>query len=1709
MTSNILCKKSLNSFIFLFLLCVLQIQIYAQRTTPGTAPGTPAGSTSLSDIDTINYFTGHLNVSIPITNLGGRGEAALPYSIQLEQNSWTEKYIIQEPSGNYLYYPERNESGTPAVFNNVYSGTPSMRTIQSWSGAYENCSNGEWATHTLTLLQFTAPNGTTYDLRDQNHNGRINEVGFCGTSWGNYYNRGTIFKSSDGSAATFVSDQPISDFLYPYEHNDPPPTGYLYLRNGMTYRFENGRFLWMRDRNGNVISQVTTNNNGVESIKLVDSLNREITFPVSGQPDVDTVRYQGFGGNDRNVNVHWGTLGNSLRSGQTLKTYQQLFPQMNFASDGIFNPQVISKIVLPNNLEYKLYYNSYGDIARIELPTGGAIEYEYGDGSNGGDVGRVMERRLYADGTNLSQKMVFGVATANQYDVVVTVDTYGTSLINRTKHFYSSEPLGLGYSYNMYSSWKDGKEYQTQIFAEDGTTLLRQTNQTWAQRAPVSWWTANPNFAPSNDPRVIESTTLLADSNQISKQTFTYDNFNNLTDTYDYDYGIGAPGQFLRRSHADYLVTNPVNNINYNSNGIYILGLAAQTWTSSDIAGNNKVSLTQFEYDNYATDQNHAALVARTNISGHDSNFGDVYATRGNVTQVKSFADAQNQTGGVSVYTQYDIAGNPVKTTDAKGNSITIDYSDRFGSPDAEARSNSASSQLNGQNTFAFATSATNQLGWTTYAQFDYYTGFGVDAEDINGVVNTIFYNDALDRPTQSITANNISNLRSQTTIVYDDTNRNVTATADLFSFGDGKAKVESFYDKLGRTIESRKYETGGYTAANTVYDALGRAYKATNPYRPFLNETQIWTTSEYDALGRVTKIKTPDNAEVTKSYLGSSTIVTDQAGKKRKGISDALGRMTRVIEDPDGQNLVTDYVFDTLGNLRKTTQDEQSRYFTYNSLGRLLYAKQPEQEVNAAFAATDSITGNTQWSVKYQYDNNGNITSTTDAKGVSVTGTYDNLNRLTFRDYSDSTPDVTFTYDDSTIANSKGKVTKVSSSASETKYTSFDIAGRLLTHQQITDGQAYNTAYSYNLAGALIEETYPSGRVVRNTFDQDGDLSQVQSRRASTGFHTYAGSFTYNSAGAVEKMQLGNGRWETTAYNNRLQVTQMGLGVTNADQNLLKLEYNYGAAAQNNGSLKEQKITVPTVGANQGFTATQTYAYDNLNRIQSATENVSSQQTWKQTFQYDRYGNKSFDAANTTTLGSCPQTVCNPTISTGNNRFSTGQGYSYDSAGNVTQDAEARQFLYDAENHQKEVKDAGNNSIGQYFYDGEGKRVKKISNAETVIFVYDGGGQLVAEYSTALSQVPQVSYLTADVIGSPRIITDQNGNVTSRKDYTAFGEETFTANRTQGLGYQPDNLRQDYTGYQKDDESGLDFAQARYYNSSHGRFTSVDPLTASASIKNPQTFNRYSYGLNSPYKFTDSLGLKSECPGVGNGIVTLGDCGGDINGDITGGETQRALGEYNQRLQNTLDSNAANRAIANGDQATAEAICASNSNVTCNRSDSSVTVEATVNLPDGNDHDSATEVIIWEGLGVTELNGDNWRSAAGHVSYVINGESFSWEGETTPDGKQGRYTTGDPQKYIDERRRTSAGTGYVLDFGSSKLNNKFKNELLKAYQGTGIYALTTNNCGHAFQRAINAMAGDLNISTNWRQAPAQHDAYINSVLKKYIVNKNLYPKTK
>ena len=89
---------------------------------------------------------------------------------------------------------------------------------------------------------------------------------------------------------------------------------------------------------------------------------------------------------------------------------------------------------------------------------------------------------------------------------------------------------------------------------------------------------------------------------------------------------------------------------------------------------------------------------------------------------------------------------------------------------------------------------------------------------------------------------------------------------------------------------------------------------------------------------------------------------------------------------------------------------------------------------------------------------------------------------------------------------------------------------------------------------------------------------------------------------------------------------------------------------------------------------------------------------------------------------------------------------------------------------------------------------------------------------------------------------------------YLPFGEELFagTGGRTTAQGYtSSDNVRQKFTQKERDNETGLDFFGARYYGSTQGRFTSVDPVTVTPErFYDPQQFNLYAYTRNNPLRF-------------------------------------------------------------------------------------------------------------------------------------------------------------------------------------------------------------------------------------------------------------------
>jgi RHS repeat-associated protein len=192
--------------------------------------------------------------------------------------------------------------------------------------------------------------------------------------------------------------------------------------------------------------------------------------------------------------------------------------------------------------------------------------------------------------------------------------------------------------------------------------------------------------------------------------------------------------------------------------------------------------------------------------------------------------------------------------------------------------------------------------------------------------------------------------------------------------------------------------------------------------------------------------------------------------------------------------------------------------------------------------------------------------------------------------------------------------------------------------------------------------------------------------------------------------------------------------------------------------------------------------------------------------------------------------------------------------------------------------------------YDAWGNRASKTIGGVETDYIFDVDRNVIAEANQATWQVTYARlddqllaeyengttyFIHQDYLSSARLLTDNNGNVYDSLDYLPFGEQIAGGTAT----------THKFTGYERDAESGLDNAQARYYGSSLGRFMSPDPYNAGADPTNPQSWNMYSYVINNPLTFTDPSGLYVDGPGQCSiaGDPCMG--GGPDLGDGDGGD--------------------------------------------------------------------------------------------------------------------------------------------------------------------------------------------------------------------------------
>ena len=595
-------------------------------------------------------------------------------------------------------------------------------------------------------------------------------------------------------------------------------------------------------------------------------------------------------------------------------------------------------------------------------------------------------------------------------------------------------------------------------------------------------------------------------------------------------------------------------------------------------------SRTDIAYDESA----YTNYVCHTGVPQHSDTYGCSFTTRGNPTTVTTYTNAAAPSGAIAHHSYYDNLGNVVKADLDCCQSKTWSYSatTNFSFPDSATRGSSPGTQL------------------TTSATYNSYTGLVATSTDENGQV-THYTLDNLKRIT-NLQRPDSTNLTWAYTDATPPTQSSVTAGAPIQ--GSNVQDTITTVDGFGRPVTQKITDgTTTYSIVAAQYDPIGRAYMSSNPYT---STAQYWSTTQFDTLGRATKTILPDNSQTAFSYTTNTATVTDPAGKARKSVVDGLGRMTSVYE-PDSSNQLTvptSYVYNILDQLTTVTEGSQTRTYSYDDLGHASSVKTPEAN---------------QVAYQYQYNNFGLVTQRTDPRGVISTYGYDNLNRLTGISYNvgstgvTATPGVTLTYDQGgAAAFALGRLTSMSDGVGSETYT-YNNLGEMTQLQKVVSGTTYTMGYQYNLAGELSSITYPSNRVVQQSFDAIGRLCSVgNSGSTCSSGTTYATGFSYNAAFQVTGFNYGNGVSATLGYT--------------ADRLLLQT-LSYAQGAGNNGQITSITDNTGTQEAGRSVT----YTYDALYRLSTAvTTGSTNYPQWGLSWAYDRYGNR---LNQTQTFGSPP----------------------------------------------------------------------------------------------------------------------------------------------------------------------------------------------------------------------------------------------------------------------------------------------------------------------------------------------------------------------------------------------------------------------------------------------------------------------------------------
>ena len=755
----------------------------------------------------------------------------------------------------------------------------------------------------------------------------------------------------------------------------------------------------------------------------------------------------------------------------------------------------------------------------------------------------------------------------------------------------------------------------------------------------------------------------------------------------------------------------------------------------------------------------------------------------------------------------------------------------------------------------------------------------------------------------ESWTKTYVYNTKGQVSSYKNELGNTDTYTYDAFGrktrtdFADGTQTFVTYnweegvpFNLLGYTITER--QSNGYIST-TMYDTK---HREVGTETPTALSGSLVTYTAYNTYGNKISQTLPFKYNTTKYY----DRYTYDIYNRPLQIRHAIGTYTiysynknQVTTVKDG--IVTTRTYDSQGNMTAVTDSTGTTTFTYRPDGQMLSATVPcgltttmgYDGYGRQTLLVDPCAGTTA----FTYNSAGYMESKVDGAERETLMEYDVFGRLTRKEYV-GTLATTRTYDN------RGLLQSEEDGSEGIRQFWYDQYGRLqqdLTEIAVT-GENLRRQYAYNSTGDLAAINYIQGGITLGAelFSYSNGVLKKTS---------FVSPYLTDTVTVWEiKAETNQGLTSTAAsgplthnfaYDQEMRPTAMRTTNTAGGAVRRYMTYGYNARTGNMVSRKNNQRNIQ-----------ENFTYDSMNRLTGDGTN---------TFSYDtETGNMTYNSH----VGYIAYGQTQPSY-----RLSAIDPISIGGMSSSYMSTDRQEAVYNAMSRPASITE--NNHTIEFTYNGNAERTKSLFYKKETPSVIEGTITTILETRYYLGGVYEhhiigdnesdrmILYLGGDTYSSPAafvidsedgplmqyICRDHQGSIThligsngdiQEYSYDAWGNlrnpstlALYSPRATQGMLY----LGRGYTGHEHHGYFGLINMNARMYEPILGRFISPDPFVQMPD--NSQNFNRYTYCLNNPLRYTDESGewflfddLLAAIGGFAIGYVSHGISSGDWGWD-------------------------------------------------------------------------------------------------------------------------------------------------------------------------------------------------------------------------------------